>query len=53
MLIFRAVLRDARRADNDDAVIPGRHEMANPESMTPIRDYGFRARPTKRWAVPE
>jgi hypothetical protein len=24
-------------------VIPGRHEVANPESITPIRGYGFRA----------
>ena len=26
-------------------VIPGRHEVASPESITTTRDYGFRARP--------
>jgi hypothetical protein len=30
---------------NNNTVIPGRREAANPESINTDRDYGFRARP--------
>jgi len=29
---------------NFSFVIPGRREAANPESILPVREYGFRAR---------
>jgi hypothetical protein len=37
-------LLDARLRGHDEAVIPGRAEGAGPESITPVCEYGFRAR---------
>ena len=37
--------RQVMRSGTSIAVIPGRAESASPESITPVRKYGFRARP--------